>query len=297
MIPTGWHRTLLLVMLLVVAAAPAARSEPRNLVITDELQLGLAEMFMVEGEYYRAITEYKKFLYFFPDAEHTGYVQLQIGMAYYHGGECPQAIDAFSKVRQHYPSGQFAAAAFYEGVCRSRLKNFQAAQDSFARVIAYDPASPQAADALAGMSLSAIDREDWEGSRQTLQRLADNYPDLPRGAAARDALPLLEEVADRPRKSPVVAGTMSALIPGSGQAYAGRYRDGLTAFLINGLFIAGTAVAIDQGNYATAAVVGGIGLPFYLGNIYGAANAANLWNLSLHRDLRDRLAVTLDYRY
>jgi len=44
-------------------------------------------------------------------------------------------------------------------------------------------------------------------------------------------------------------------------------------------------------------VVGGIGLPFYLGNIYGPANAANLWNLSLNRDLRDRLAVTLDYRY
>jgi len=56
-------------------------------------------------------------------------------------------------------------------------------------------------------------------------------------------------------------------------------------------------VAIDQENYATAAVVGGIGLPFYLGNIYGAANAAGKWNLALHRDLRDRLAVTLDYRY
>ena len=69
------------------------------------------------------------------------------------------------------------------------------------------------------------------------------------------------------------------------------------ALLVNGLFIAGTVVAIDQENYATAAVVGGIGLPFYLGNIYGAANAANKWNLSLHRDLRDRLAVTLDYCY
>ena len=44
-------------------------------------------------------------------------------------------------------------------------------------------------------------------------------------------------------------------------------------------------------------MVGGIGLPFYLGNIYGAANAAGKWNLTLHQDLRDRLAVTLDYRY
>ena len=40
--------------------------------------------------------------------------------------------------------------------------------------------------------------------------------------------------------------------------------------------------------------VGVIGVPFDLGNIYGAANAANKWNISVRKELRGTLAVTLD---
>ena len=290
------RRGLGLALLLLLMALPA-RSEPRTLVITDELQLGLAEAFMAEGEYYRAITEYKTFLYFFPDSPRTDYAHLQIGMAYYHGGECPQAIAAFARVRQSYPSDHFATAAFYEGVCRVRLGEPAAAGADFERVLAAGPASPQAPEALAGLALTALDRQDWAASRQALQRLADNYPADPHSMAARDALPLLEVAESRPRKSPALAGTLSALVPGSGYAYAGRYRDGLMAFLVNGLFIAGTAVAIDHDNVPAAALLGGIGLPFYLGNIYGAVNAARQWNLSIARDLRDDLVVRLDFHY
>ena len=177
------RRGLGLALLLLLMALPA-RSEPRTLVITDELQLGLAEAFMAEGEYYRAITEYKTFLYFFPDSARADYVRLQIGMAYYHGGECPQAIAAFARVRQGYPSEHFAAAAFYEGVCRVRLGEPSAAGADFERVLAAEPASPHAPEALAGLALTALDRQDWAASRQALQRLADDYPADPHSLAA-----------------------------------------------------------------------------------------------------------------
>jgi len=287
---------VIILLVMSITAGPAC-SEPRTLTITDELQIGLADAFLDEGEYYRAITEYKKFLYFFPDSPRADYARLQIGMAYYRGGECPQAIEAFAKVRQNYPSGYFATAAFYEGVCRSRLKNPQAAEDDFSRVLAVDPVAPEAAEALAGLSLVALDREDWAGSRRALQRLADNYSQTLQGAVAREALPLLDEAETRPRKSPAAAGVMSAIVPGSGYAYAGRPRDGLMAFLINGLFIAGTVVAIEDENYPAAALIGGIGLPFYLGNIYGGVNAAHKWNLSIAQDLRKELALRFEFRY
>ena len=86
---------------------------------------------------------------------------------------------------------------------------------------------------------------------------------------------------------------MSAIIPGSGYLYAGHYGDGITAFLINGLFIAGTITGIHQENYAVGAIVGGIGLPFYLGNIYGSANAAKKWNLGIRDQLRQKIHVAL----
>lgn len=79
--------------------------------------------------------------------------------------------------------------------------------------------------------------------------------------------------------------------------YAGRYGDGIMALVVNGLFIAGTVVALHEENYAVAAIVGGIGLPFYVGNIYGSANAATKWNIAVRKELRGRIAVTLDYHY
>ena len=288
--------TLLLLLLLTIVAVPA-RSDPRTLVITDELQLGLAATFMAEGEYYRAVTEYKKFLYFFPDSDKADFARLQIGLALYHGGECTRAIESFARVRQSYPSEYFTTAALYEGVCRQRLKNPGAAMDDFERVVAADPAAPEAAEALAGLSLAALDREDFDGSRQALQRLVTDYSDLPKGVAAKEALPLVDAADSSPRKSPVAAGAMSAFLPGSGYAYAGRPRDVLTAFLVNGLFIAGTVVAIEDENYPAAVLLGGVGIPFYLGNIYGSADAARKWNLGIAQDLRKELALRLEYHF
>lgn len=86
---------------------------------------------------------------------------------------------------------------------------------------------------------------------------------------------------------------MSAILPGSGYIYAERYGDGITAFLINGLFIAGTIAAIHQENYAVAGIVGGVGVPFYLGNIYGSANAAKKWNLGARSEITRKIHSTL----
>jgi hypothetical protein len=67
--------------------------------------------------------------------------------------------------------------------------------------------------------------------------------------------------------------------------------------VVNGLFITGTILAVEDENYPVAALIGGVGLPFYIGNIYGAANAARKWNLSFTRKFRDELALSLEFNY
>ena len=281
---------------LTLLAGPA-RAEPRTVVITDEVQLGLGDAFMADGEYYRAVTEYLRYLYLFPAAERAPYALLQIGLAHYRGGEYQRAIDYFARVRATYSPEYFSAAAYHEGLCYERLNQPDKARDAFERAVVFDTAAAPAREALLGKALGRVRQGELAGGRAEFERFRGLYPEEPRTGSVVQAEALIDAQAAAPRKSPLLAGALSTVVPGSGQAYAGNYRDGLVALLVNGLFIAGTAVAIDQENYATAAVVGGIGLPFYLGNIYGAANAANKWNLALHRDLRDRLAVTLDYRY
>lgn len=292
-----WVPLLCAVALGLALPAGPARGEPRTIVITDEVQLGLGDAFMADGEYYRAVTEYQRYLYLFPGTDRAPYALLQIGLAHFHGDDYQRAIDYFARVRASYSPEHFASAAYYEGLCHERLNQPDQAQNAFERAVVFNAAGAPAREALLGKALGRVRQGDLAGGRTELDRFRALYPEELRAGSAARGMEMIDAQAAAPGKSPLLAGALSAVVPGSGQAYAGNPRDGLAALLVNGLFIAGTAVAIDQKNYATAAVVGGIGLPFYLGNIYGAANAANKWNLGLARDLRDRLAVTLDYRY
>ena len=141
--------------------------------------------------------------------------------------------------------------------------------------------------------LAALDENKAEVSRQALKRFLDRYPGHPGEENVSEAVSLLDRYQELPEKSPVLAGVMSAILPGSGYIYAEHYGDGITAFLINGLFIAGTVTAIHQENYAVAGIVGGVGVPFYLGNIYGSANAAKKWNLGVRNEIIQKIHSTL----
>jgi hypothetical protein len=53
----------LLLLAAVLATLPVpSRAAGSEVVVTEEVQLRVADAFLSEGEYYRAITEYKKFL-------------------------------------------------------------------------------------------------------------------------------------------------------------------------------------------------------------------------------------------
>ena len=291
------------VPLLLLAAVLAALTSPswasgKEVVVTETVQLGLADAFLAEGEYYRAITEYKKFLFLFPDSEKVDYALFGVGTAYYRGEEYESATHSFAAVRERYGKGPHAApSAYFEGVSLWKLGRFDRADAAFDRVPALDPASEYAPLSLIGKSLLSYDARNVPGCRRGLARFLENYPQDARAERVRQTIALLDRVGELPRKSPAVAGMMSAVVPGSGYMYAGRYGDGIVALIVNGAFIAGTVAAIHQENYAVAAIVGGIGVPFYIGNIYGSANAATKWNISVRKEFREKIAVSLDYRF
>ena len=288
---------LLLTVFCLTFPAPLSAAE-KGILLTEEVQLKVADSFMAEGEYYRAVTEYKKFLILFPDSEQSDSVLFKIGMAYYQGDEFETAARAFTSVGVRYPDSRYApTAGYHAGLCYWRLDRLDEAAAAFTSVATRYPASGDAPRALLETSLVEFDRKDLAGSRRELQRFLAAYPQDNRSEKARDAITLLDRDRELPRKSPVVAGLLSALVPGAGHIYAGHYGDGVTSFFLNGLFIAGTVVAVQQENYAVAGVVGVIGLPFYLGNIYGAANAATKWNVGIKKTLRGEIAAALDVEY
>ena len=81
-----------------------------------------------------------------------------------------------------------------------------------------------------------------------------------------------------PHRSSRLAGTMSAILPGSGQMYAGRGADGLRHLLFNAAMIL-TTISFARGEHVPAAfLTGSLALTFYTGNIRGAAASAKRFN-------------------
>lgn len=277
---------------------PLAYPAEKGLYITDEIQLKVADAFMEEGEYYRAITEYKKFLFLFPDSDRADYALFRIGMAYYQGEEYEQSVRSFSSLRGKYSESAYLSKSLYfEGLGYWKLKQFENARNAFDTLTETYPQSGFAPLALVAASLVSLDEENIPVSTHRLGRLIDQYPDHPSAAHAKEAIPLVGQYKKLPQKSKTLAGILSAILPGSGYVYAGRYGDGVTAFLINALWIAGAVTGICAEYYAVAGIVAGVGVPFYVGNIYGSANAAKKWNLHVKRDLRDRVYLTLEFNF
>lgn len=283
-----------LVSFLASASLPGVCRADQGIYLTEELQLRVADSFLEDGEYYRAVTEYKRFAILFPDSPRGEYALFRTGVAYFLGDEHGDALRAFKAVAERYPDGLYRVpAGYFAGLSLWKKKDYAGAAEAFELVVRTAHGSAFAPRALAALSLMELDRDDPAAALAALQRFADGWPDHPDMAGVMEARELVGRYADLPQKSELLAGILSALLPGAGYAYAGRYGDGIASFLVNALFIAATATAVNQGWYAAGGISGGIGLPFYLGNIYGSVNAARKWNRNKRSELRARIDAVL----
>jgi hypothetical protein len=65
--------------------------------------------------------------------------------------------------------------------------------------------------------------------------------------------------------------------------------------VVNGAFIAGAWTAFAKELCAVGAVVGGVGVPFYIGNIYGSALAVKKSNRAVKQEVQDRIYGALHF--
>ncbi|HEY3876496.1 MAG TPA: membrane protein insertion efficiency factor YidD [Candidatus Kapabacteria bacterium] len=85
---------------------------------------------------------------------------------------------------------------------------------------------------------------------------------------------LVRDVEDAGNKSPTLAATLAAVLPGTGYVYAGRFGEGISALTFNGLLGWGIYSLFKNHNTGSGILLSTITLPFYLGNIVGSYNAA-----------------------
>jgi tetratricopeptide (TPR) repeat protein len=258
--------------------------------LSAEQLLAFAEQLMGEGEYFRAITEYRRFLFYYPDDARGAMVLFRIGLAFYQGRSYGEALQTFREVAQRYPTTVYGRQArLWQGESLLRQAQYETAEQVYTEIIERDPeASGPFAHYQRGWTF--LYRRKWQEAAAEFQHVS---PESPLYAAAQRLGTEALDGAQLPRKSPALAGILSGLLPGSGQLYNGRRGDALLAFLLNGLFIVGTVEAIEGGELAIAGILSFFEVGWYAGNVYGAVNGAHKHN----RHVTETFVQNLENRF
>lgn len=240
------------------------------------------------GEYYRAVTELKRFSLLFPQHPHYPAAQVLIGLAFQEDGEYERAEAHFQQVRDTVADAE-RLAAFKLGELRVAQHQYRQAIQHFQRFLRTFSDGPLAGRAtyLLGLSWALNDRVGF--AQQALQMVP---PDHPLAAQALALHQELETPRPPPPKSPTVAGILAGVLPGAGHLYIGKPWHGLTAFLLNGLFLSGSVFAFLEGLEATAVILLYFETGWYLGNIKSAVGGAREINQHQREIFADHLRAT-----
>jgi len=245
------------------------------LTIDADSQFRFAQSRLDANAFDEAIAEFNRFIHFFPADPRIPRARFQTGMAYYRAGRYPAAASVFDRQTVNYEDLPLQNEAFF------MLSRSHAAQGRIEQAI-LDLHNLTAVASNADVSDRAryeqgwlyVEQGQWQQADQAFGAISPanrsryRITDLRRSLAAHDEIPT---------KNPTLAGTLS-IVPGGGQFYCHRYRDGLTAFLVNAGLILAAWEAFDNDLPALGGVITFVEFGFYAGNIYGAVSSAHKFN-------------------
>lgn len=108
---------------------------------------------------------------------------------------------------------------------------------------------------------------------KTFRTILDQQPD-----DKSDQLQKLQLASSQNFKTPWIAGTLSAVLPGAGQLYIGSNQSAVFSFVVNAIFAAATYEFANKEFYAAATASGAIFSITYMGNIFNAVRSTHRLN-------------------
>ncbi len=283
----SWAKIFLLVIFFLFESEVFGAEEGSRRYIDEKLQMDLADQFFKEGDYYRAITEYKRFLFFFPQSTEAKEALWKIAKSYFNGKRWDDAISACDDLITKFPGSSPAAeAVLLKGFALTEKKEYSRARQYFLKAQEVSPSTSIEDEAQLQIALTYVKEEKWKEAADEFRKINKNSRLYPKGEYFAQGLDRINAV---PQKSPPVAGILAAILPGAGHLYCERYRDASIAFLLNGAFIWGMVEAFQHNENVIGGILTFFELGWYSGNIYSAVASAHKYNRKMKQEYIDHL--------
>ena len=240
-----------------------------------------AAYLMQERDYFRAISVYKRLLFFTDNPAEKQFSLLQIAKAYHFSNRYKSSIQFASRLLNlpDLTADYLPKAQIYLGLNYYRMRVFPLAEDHFRQAQSADSSG----FALLYLGLLQSERGHWTQAGSTFREAAEQFPTGPIAAISAQLSQDILLGEELPRRRPWLATMMSALLPGSGQFYNHHYYDGVQAFLFVGAFSFASYAAyrydhdLNTNYLSTYAAISLTGI-FHLANIIGANRTARFYN-------------------
>jgi tetratricopeptide (TPR) repeat protein len=265
---------IILVLIIPLISLSVVNAAEEQITLADK-QFTFAEELFAEGDYYRAITEYKRFISFFPDNKCVEKSKYKIGVSYFRAKRWQESVDALTSFAEKYPQSTMSMEALYlKGMAQKKMKRWNDALATFKEIIR-SKLNEYTDKAVYQSVIIHLQMEEWKKARETLLLIS---PNSPLSASVNTISSGLDNIDTIPQKSPTVAGTLAAILPGAGHLYTERPMDAFVSFLINSAFICAAVKLFRHDNYVSGSIVSFFEVGWYTGNIYSSVNSAHKYN-------------------
>lgn len=241
---------------------------------------GFADHLYNNKDYYRAATEYGRLLFLHPKPPYGEAARMGLGLSLAGYEQWDDAVRSLEPLVES--GGPYRYTAQSEiGLVYLLTSRYAAARSELNGVVKSSAPYDVRAQAALWTGYAFAKEARWADASRYLSEASGEG--LEPGRFSGWAL-TLEGGGALKKKSPKLAGWMSALLPGAGQFYAGEKSNALVAFILNSGFIYLSINAIKNDQPALGGVLAFFELGWYSGNIYTSIGAAHRHNRNRRKE-------------
>ena len=249
-----------------------------------------ADSLFQEGDYLNAAYEYKRILILHPDLGRVDFIAFRVAASYQNAGQLKKAIPAYQFLIDTYPNSLLVERSTNNiAQCHILLGERERGITALENFLSKYKGSELAPLAHFTIGMLHIDKNEWTEASRVWREVSSTYPDSAFAKASTRLVRIVKSADTLPRRSPTVAGVLSAFVPGSGQIYSGKTIDGLYAFMSVAVLGSAGFYYTGKERYEVAVPVVVLGAFFYGNSIYRSIQAAQAFNLQHKGHFRNRI--------